>query len=122
MSDEKSLRNKVEEIVAQIPQGRVMTYGQLAALAGSPRAARIVGGIAHFGNPALPWQRVVNKKGGLASGYPGGRMSHKEHLESEGVSVDGADGNYCVDVNGLIWWPPGTSGAVPTGSDQQVLL
>jgi alkylated DNA nucleotide flippase Atl1 len=40
-------REKVYAIVAQIPKGRVMTYGQIAALCGSPRAARIVGGIAH---------------------------------------------------------------------------
>ena len=82
-----------------------MTYGQIAALVGSPRAARQVGGTAHFGDPNLPWQRVVNVKGGLASGYPGGRLGHKEHLEMEGVQVDGSDGAYHVDVTNLIWWP-----------------
>jgi methylated-DNA-protein-cysteine methyltransferase-like protein len=61
-------KDRVEALVAQIPEGKVMTYGQLAALAGNPLAARIVGGIAHFGDPNLPWQRVVNKQGGLASG------------------------------------------------------
>jgi alkylated DNA nucleotide flippase Atl1 len=74
-----------------------MSYGQLAALSGSPRAARIVGSIAHFGDDALPWHRVVNRLGGLASGYPGGRNAHKEHLESEGVLVTGRGGNYRVD-------------------------
>ena len=78
-------RQEVEALVAQIPEGRVMTYGQLAALAGNARAARIVGGIAHFGDPSLPWHRVVNAKGGLASGYPGGRSEHRKHLELEGV-------------------------------------
>lgn len=79
-----------------------MTYGQLAALCGSPQAARIVGGIAHFGDPNLPWQRVVNKSGGLASGYPGGRPAHAEHLRAEGVMVS----DTCtVDVSKLIWWP-----------------
>ncbi len=87
-----------------------MTYGQLAALAGSPQAARIVGGIAHFGDPELPWQRVVNKKGGLASGYPGGRKAHKEHLEAEGILVAGEDGNYAVEVEKIIWWPDLGSG------------
>jgi methylated-DNA-protein-cysteine methyltransferase-like protein len=81
-----------------------MTYGQLAALCGNARAARIVGGIAHFGDPALPWQRVVNKKGGLAAGYPGGRQGHRQVLESEGVWVDPE--LLCVDVQKLIWWPP----------------
>ncbi len=82
-----------------------MTYGQLAALCGNARAARIVGEIAHFGDPNLPWQRVVNKNGGLAAGYPGGRLSHKEHLEAEGIEVTGENGDYCVDVGKLLWSP-----------------
>ncbi len=100
---ESGFRQQVEALVAQIPKGRVMTYGQLAALCGNARAARIVGGIAHFGNPDLPWQRVVNKQGGLASGYPGGRGGHRQILEQEGVDVS-ADGK--VDVEKLLWWPP----------------
>ncbi len=95
-------KQRVEALVAQIPAGRVMTYGQIAALCGNPRAARIVGGIAHFGDPNLPWQRVVNKSGGLASGYPGGRAGHKAHLELEGVEV--SEG-YKVKIEGLLWWP-----------------
>ena len=100
---ESGFRERVEALVAQIPQGRVMTYGQLAALCGNARAARIVGGIAHFGDPDLPWQRVVNKSGGLASGYPGGRSGHKQVLQVEGVTVTD---DYRVDVERLIWWPP----------------
>jgi methylated-DNA-protein-cysteine methyltransferase-like protein len=91
----------VQDLVAQIPQGKVMTYGQLAALCGNPRAARIVGGIAHFGDPDLPWQRVVNKEGGLASGYPGGKAGHQQVLEQEGYEVK----NYAVDAERLLWWP-----------------
>ncbi len=102
---DSNFRHRVEAVVAQIPRGRVMTYGQLAALCGNARAARIVGGIAHFGDPALPWQRVVNQKGGLASGYPGGRLGHKAHLESEGLVVHGQDGNFYVDIKGLLWHP-----------------
>lgn len=100
---EAGFRQRVEALVAQIPPGRVMTYGQLAALCGNARAARIVGGIAHFGNPALPWQRVVNKQGGLASGYPGGRAGHKQVLEQEGFKVSD---DYRVAVGELLWWPP----------------
>lgn len=99
---EPGFAERVEEIVRQIPRGRVMTYGQLAALAGSPTAARIVGGIAHFGDPDLPWQRVVNKKGGLASGYPGGRSGHKVALEAEGLKV--SEDNE-VSIQELLWWP-----------------
>lgn len=96
-------KERVEGLVAQIPNGKVMTYGQLAALCGNPLAARIVGGIAHFGDPDLPWQRVVNKKGGLASGYPGGRNGHKKQLESEGMTVTD---DYYVDINEVLWRPP----------------
>lgn len=96
-------RSRVEALVRQIPPGRVMTYGQLAALAGSPRAARVVGGAAHYGNPELPWQRVVNKQGGLASGYPGGRLSHREALLVEGIGFDDTDR---LNIQELLWWPP----------------
>lgn len=103
MSEKKTgFKERVEALVAQIPKGRVMSYGQLAALAGNPLAARIVGGIAHYGDDDLPWQRVVNKQGGLASGYPGGRAAHKVHLEAEGVQV--SDGYY-VSIKELVWWP-----------------
>lgn len=93
---------RVNALVAQIPKGKVMTYGQIAAMCGNARAARIVGGIAHFGNPNLPWQRVVNKQGGLASGYPGGRQGHKAHLEAEGVQVSD---DLRVDIRELLWQP-----------------
>lgn len=107
-STDPSFRQRVEALVAQIPHGRVMTYGQLAALCGNARAARIVGGIAHFGDPDLPWQRVVNKSGGLAVGYPGGRQGHAEHLRAEGVEVSD---DMHVNVGRLLWWPPGESPA-----------
>ncbi len=108
MSTEKSTSQFAERVfalVADIPYGRVMTYGEIAALCGSAYASRIVGGLAHFGPPDLPWQRVVNKKGGLAAGYPGGREGHKKDLEAEGVEVFGSDGDYWVDVEKLIWHP-----------------
>ena len=95
---------RVYEYVAQIPPGRVMTYGQLAALAGSPRAARIVGGIAHYGPEDLPWHRVVNRFGDCASGYPGGKEGHRQVLETEGFQVD----NYrIVNFAKRRWWPEG---------------
>ena len=103
---EPDFKVRVEALVSQIPVSKVMTYGQLAALAGSPRAARIVGGIAHFGDPKLPWQRVVNKQGGLAAGYPGGRQSHAEHLAAEGVGL--TDDFYVIDMQSRIWWPDGS--------------
>ncbi len=95
-------KNRVCSIVAQIPKGRVMTYGQIAALCGSPRAARIVGGIAHWGDESLPWQRVVKKDGHLAEGYPGGTEGHRQVLEAEGIAVTQ---DYRVDVEQLLWQP-----------------
>lgn len=98
MSD---FKDRVEELVSQIPKGRVMTYGQIAVLCGNHRAARIVGGIAHYGDLKLPWQRVVNKHGGLARGYPGGLEGHKKALIVEDVAVN----NYKIDINKHQWTP-----------------
>jgi methylated-DNA-protein-cysteine methyltransferase-like protein len=106
MEPDKEFSRRVKALVALIPKGRVMTYGQIAALCGQPRAARIVGGIAHFGSSQLPWQRVVNKKGGLATGYPGGRVAHAKDLKADGIKVSS---NLTVDVDSLIWWPDGES-------------
>jgi methylated-DNA-protein-cysteine methyltransferase related protein len=96
-----NFRERVCELVSQIPRGKVMTYGQIAAMCGNPRAARIVGGIAHFGNPELPWQRVVKKDGSLAEGYPGGIAGHQSVLEKEGVEfISGR-----VDMRRATWRP-----------------
>ena len=106
LEDQKnSFAGRVYVLVAQIPKGRVMTYGQIAGLCGSAQASRIVGGIAHFGPADLPWQRVVNKKGGLATGYYSGREGHKKDLEAEGIEVFGEAGDYFVKVDELLWTP-----------------
>jgi methylated-DNA-protein-cysteine methyltransferase-like protein len=99
---DSGFRDRVYEIVAQIPKGEVMTYGQIAALAGAAWASWEVGQIAHTGPSSLPWQRVVNKNGGLARGYPGGMGGHKADLEAEGVAVDA---DYRVDIERLLWHP-----------------
>lgn len=99
---DKQFAARVYDLVAQIPQGRLMTYGQIAALCGSPRAARIVGGIAHFGPLELPWQRVVKKDGSLAEGYPGGIEGHRQALLEEGIETDS---ELRVPVARLRWWP-----------------
>jgi len=102
MHNASEFRAKVEELMAQVPAGRVTTYGDLAALAGHPYAARIVGGMAHYGNPELPWHRLVNRFGGLAAGYHGGRRSQAEHLLTEGVTCT----NDIVDNFEEIRWRP----------------
>ncbi len=103
MKPNSDFKEAVCELVATIPKGRVMTYGQIAALCGSPRSARIVGGVAHFGPENLPWQRVVHKDGLLAGGYPGGYEGHKQDLAGEGVKVD--QDYRVIDLEKRIWWP-----------------
>jgi len=86
MSDD-NFKDRVYELVAQIPEGRVMTYGDIAAICGQAYASRIVGGLAHFGPTDLPWHRVVNRFGDCAAGYYGGKEGHKRALEDEGFTV-----------------------------------
>ena len=102
-----NFRDQVEYLVANIPVGMVMTYGQIAGLVDRPRAARQVGGIAHFGDPSLPWHRVINARGGLASGYPGGRMAHKFALEAEGIEFTSLEGAAFLDLKKYQWQPHG---------------
>lgn len=83
---------KIYAVIERIPEGRVATYGQIAALAGLPRRARLVGA-ALRNTPeglSLPWQRVINAGGtvsrrsglGLEEGY------QRHLLEEEGVPFD----------------------------------
>lgn len=95
-------RDRVYDTVASIPTLHVMTYGQIAALCGSPRGARQVGGLAHHGPSELPWHRVVNRSGGLASGYYGGKVGHKKDLEQEGFVVSD---DFKININKYIFWP-----------------
>ena len=100
---DQGFKNRVYDLVAQIPYGKVITYGDIAALCGQAHAARIVGGLAHFGPTELPWHRVVNRHGGLASGYYGGKQGHKKALESEGLQV--SDDFLIVDFEEYRWHP-----------------
>jgi methylated-DNA-protein-cysteine methyltransferase-like protein len=101
MKPNSSFRDRVYGLVAQIPKGTVMTYGQIAYLCGRPRAARMVGGIAHFGDPDLPWQRVVKKDGSFAEGYPGGVSGHEQVLAAEDVEIR----NHHVNMAKHLWQP-----------------
>jgi methylated-DNA-protein-cysteine methyltransferase-like protein len=92
----------VYETVAQIPEGRVMTYGDIAVFCGSASSARIVGGLAHFGPTDLPWHRVVNRFGGLAAGYYGGKLGHQKALEAEGFVIEEQK---IVDFESRRWVP-----------------
>ncbi|MFD1178323.1 MGMT family protein [Paenibacillus puldeungensis] len=77
------------DIISQIPEGKVMTYGQIAAAAGSPRAARQVVRILHSMSRkyGLPWHRVVNSKGEIALQDEEGFHQQQWSLEAENVVV-----------------------------------
>jgi methylated-DNA-protein-cysteine methyltransferase-like protein len=97
-----SFREKIYAIMAQVPAGRVTTYGDVAGLAGHANAARIVGGVAHYGPSELPWHRLVNRFGGLASGFHGGREVQQQLLEAEGITCT----NFIVDEFKERRWQP----------------
>ncbi|MDQ5885482.1 MAG: methylated-DNA-protein-cysteine methyltransferase related protein [Patescibacteria group bacterium] len=95
-------KNNVLKIVSKIPRGRVMTYGQIAAVCGHPRSARAVGQIAHFGDTNLPWHRVVNAQGKMANGYvPNGPKAQANFLIKEGIKVK----DLKINLENYIWWP-----------------
>ena len=95
---------RVYDIVRQVPVGRVVTYGQVAALVGEPRKARFVGFAMHS-SPGMaggvPCHRVVFKDGSLAPGFAfGGPDVQRQLLEAENVTfLD--DGR--VDMDACSW-------------------
>lgn len=94
--------------VRRIPKGKVATYGQIAALLGSPRSAQMVGWALNSlkTNSKVPWQRVINKEGRIS--IENMRASKDEQtalLQAEGVDVELRDGNYLVDLEKYLWKP-----------------
>ena len=98
-----NLRDKVYLLMASLPEDKVTTYGDLAAMAGCPYLARRVGVIAHGGPVSLPWHRLVNAKGGLAVGFPGGQDVQKQLLEQDGILCD--DRYRVVNFKERRWYP-----------------
>lgn len=84
----QALRDEVYKLMALLPDDKVTTYGDIAAMAGHPYAARRVGEIAHGGPVDLPWHRLVNYKGGLAVGFPGGQKVQRQLLVQDGIECD----------------------------------
>ncbi len=98
ISMRKAFFEEVYSVVAQIPEGKVLSYGQVAALAGRPRNARMVGQ-AMWCAPeelALPCHRVVNSMGRVAPACP----EHRQMLALEGVTFRR---NGCVDMTKHGW-------------------
>lgn len=80
-------------VVRRIPRGWVATYGQIAAMAGLPRRARLVGRVLQHLEPGtgIPWHRVVNAKGEVSYSLSrnGGDARQRRLLEKEGIEFDG---------------------------------
>jgi methylated-DNA-protein-cysteine methyltransferase-like protein len=80
-------------VIRRIPKGWVATYGQVAAMAGLPRRARLVGHVLRNLDPAtkIPWHRVVNAKGEVSYTLArnGSDAFQQRLLEAEGIEFDG---------------------------------
>ena len=94
---------KIYDVVRRIPEGKVATYGQIAAMAGNPRWSRVVGYALHV-NPepgVIPCHRVVDRLGRPSSAVAfGGVQVQLELLRQEGVE---ADGNGRIDLDKYQW-------------------
>lgn len=99
------LYRNIYRLVAQIPEGRVATYGQIAALAGNPRAARTVGWAMHSvpRELRLPCHRVVNRAGQLAPLHIFGPGMQRALLEAEGVTFNRQG---CINMRAHLWRGP----------------
>lgn len=102
MTKEQARRfgDDVLNIVSQVPRGKVTTYGHIAALAGWPSHARMVGRTLRYtpGAAELPCHRVVNKEGRTAPGWE----QHRALLEAEGILFKP---NGHVDMSRFLWEP-----------------
>ncbi|MVN88571.1 cysteine methyltransferase [Deinococcus sp. HMF7620] len=101
---EPAFRDRVLALVARIPAGRVVTYGQLATLAGQPGAARQAGFVLNslVGGSELPWQRVINAQGRVSTHKLGFGDLQEGLLRTEGIEFD-ASGR--CDLARWQWWP-----------------
>jgi methylated-DNA-protein-cysteine methyltransferase-like protein len=86
MTEAVDFHERVVEVIAGLQPGDVVSYGEVAAEAGYPGAARAVGALlaAGGGGPDLPWWRVVTSTGRLV---PGHEARHARLLRHEGVTV-----------------------------------
>jgi O-6-methylguanine DNA methyltransferase len=85
-----TFRRRVLSVVRRIPPGRVATYGDVAAMAGYPRAARAVGNVMRgCSRPDVPCHRVI-AAGGRIGGYGGNEVLKRALLTAEGVVVSGS--------------------------------
>lgn len=90
--EEKNSFEKIYEVIRRIPEGQVASYGQIAALAGNRRWARVVGYALHAvpSGSDLPCHRVVTRDGRMSRAFGSGRCNRQtELLKAEGVGFEG---------------------------------
>lgn len=119
MSSERevSFYTSVYWVVREIPPGKVATYGQVASILGSPRAARAVGyalaALSEAQAREVPWQRVINAQGGISARGDTIRAELQQRLlEAEGIQF-APDGT--VSFERFRWEGPQTGGFTPKG-------
>jgi methylated-DNA-protein-cysteine methyltransferase-like protein len=100
---ELSTYRKIYETVKMIPAGKVATYGQIARIVGGCTAIMVGYAMAGVSDPAIPWQRVINSRGGISIKDQSGYSLQKALLESEGVVFDQSDK---VDLSIFGWQGP----------------
>ena len=98
----KTSTRQAVNIIRNIPEGRVLTYGMVAALAGKPRGARQISRILHSMSKKydLPWHRIVNSKGKISLKQSRGYELQKALLESEGIKFSKTD---TIDLKLYSW-------------------
>lgn len=80
--------DKVKDVVRSIPRGQTMTYGEVAAFAGGPGAARAVGNVMHNNyDPTVPCHRVIRSDGTPGCYNRGGSEAKLKLLRKEGVTI-----------------------------------
>lgn len=104
MTQKNEFFERVWDVVAQIPSGKVTTYGHIAEFLGVRSAARTVGwALSAAGSTGLPCHRVVNRFGGLSGKLRfEGPDVMEERLRSEGIAFDDQG---CVDLKKHLWIP-----------------
>ncbi len=104
--DDKTYRERVYEIVRQIPAGKVMTYGGIAEILGEGYTPRTVGYVMHGADiENVPWQRVINSQGSCSTGKMTMPLNLQQSiLESEGVIF--SEKRKC-DLKNYLWFPDG---------------
>lgn len=79
---------RIYDIIRAVPSGQVISYGQVAFLAGNPRMARQVGWALHVCPEDVPWHRVIRKDGSLPDLSPESSERQRMLLEREGIEFD----------------------------------